>query len=791
MSGRAFLDATVRDLLVVGSGGPHGPLAPRLLRDLGRVRSVVDPDAAREALAEAPADLVIVVLAAGEDPRAAAAFLAEVPAGRAVWAPRAVLAEVLPVLAPLADELLPVELEAGELELRVRWAVARSHALRDERARTGAEARIRAACAALPPGADSVGLLTRGVDALAALPGVRGVRVEPAAPGEAPILAGAPAEGPADARGHVLTEGVVVEVPCGDDRLVVTALGATRAAVLTLRVAAHLPTDVALAAAREIGRALDAATLLEAELERSLRLERGCVARQRDLARVEAQLSRVAATRDALAGFLSHDLRSPITVLVGHCQMLAEGAVPAARRGASIETIRRQAELLGQTAAELLERHRAGPEEVGPTAVHDLATLAHDAVVRAQPIANLRRQALRLGGAQNAPMDVDAAGVGDMVDALVDCALRRAPEGGAVRVGVVSSAERVVLTVRGDGAAWPPSPLQADATPEGRGMAGIAARARARGGELTVAPVPGKAGELVLSLPRAATSVPWPLFVAAADDDAVDALVGLLASLRGGVGGHRFGPALPAALRRAGPNVVVLDAHRDADAALATLEAIRTDGATAGLPVIVVAPLGPVAARARHAGAFTVVEGPLDGARLLAAVLHARRVAAAARGALVARPLDPLTGLDTAATLALRLAPLQAAARAAGAPLSAVAVTGIAPRLDEPGRTRSVAEQLLVWVATELRARALPGELLARAEADALILVSPVRGPDAMGVIRDELRALLARARPRIGVTRVAVRGAVEVADLALLGEDGFKMLTGGIGTAAEVGHAS
>ncbi|MFN7147734.1 MAG: hypothetical protein ACK4YP_28450, partial [Myxococcota bacterium] len=175
------------------------------------MRVAADPAAACVALAEAPADLVIVAVSSGADAREAAAFLAGVSAGRAVWAPRSLLADVMPLLAPVTDELLPDDLDAGELELRVGWAVARARALRGERARGHAEAYVREACAALPPGTDSVGLLARGADALAALPGVRGVRIDPAAAGEAPVLAGGHAEAPAEQRVRALAEGVVVE----------------------------------------------------------------------------------------------------------------------------------------------------------------------------------------------------------------------------------------------------------------------------------------------------------------------------------------------------------------------------------------------------------------------------------------------------------------------------------------------------------------------------------------------------------------------------------------------------
>ena len=67
-------------------------------------------------------------------------------------------------------------------------------------------------------------------------------------------------------------------------------------------------------------------------------------AEQRALLQVEnaALLSRV----ERLERFLRHDARTPLTLVLGHAQMLAEGLTPPERRGESFALISRQIQAL-------------------------------------------------------------------------------------------------------------------------------------------------------------------------------------------------------------------------------------------------------------------------------------------------------------------------------------------------------------------------------------------------------------------------------------------------------------
>jgi signal transduction histidine kinase len=69
-------------------------------------------------------------------------------------------------------------------------------------------------------------------------------------------------------------------------------------------------------------------------------------------AHAEAELEQARQRVAAVERLVRHDVRTPLTVILGHAQMLAEGLVPPSRVEASYEAIQRQGERLNV----LLER---------------------------------------------------------------------------------------------------------------------------------------------------------------------------------------------------------------------------------------------------------------------------------------------------------------------------------------------------------------------------------------------------------------------------------------------------
>ena len=73
-------------------------------------------------------------------------------------------------------------------------------------------------------------------------------------------------------------------------------------------------------------------------------------ARDRERSRaVAVRLARAERDLAALRRFLRHDVRSPLTVILGHSQMIAERLVPESRLPQSFDAMRRQSEKLNSS----------------------------------------------------------------------------------------------------------------------------------------------------------------------------------------------------------------------------------------------------------------------------------------------------------------------------------------------------------------------------------------------------------------------------------------------------------
>jgi signal transduction histidine kinase len=231
--------------------------------------------------------------------------------------------------------------------------------------------------------------------------------------------------------------------------------------------------------------------------------------------------------KDVLLANVSHDLRTPLTAILGYAELMRRrGGLPA-NHARAVEVIERNARRLLRLVNDLLvlAQARAGELRLELETV-DLAQLARDASELAQPLADQGRLRLDLStpAAGAALVRGDRLRLAQLVDNLVSNAIKFTPPGGRVRIGVRAGRASVALTVQDDGPgmsdadqsrlfdAFTRGSLTAAVPGTGLGLTIVRTVADAHGAKLELRSKLGEGTKFTVRLPReaAATVTPGP-----------------------------------------------------------------------------------------------------------------------------------------------------------------------------------------------------------------------------------------------------------------------------------------
>jgi signal transduction histidine kinase len=295
-------------------------------------------------------------------------------------------------------------------------------------------------------------------------------------------------------------------------------------------------------------------------------------------ARISAENARLLATQRRFLQDASHQLRTPITIALGHAELLASelaGSGRAEERDIGVVVgelvrLRRLSERLLMIAA------AEDPDFLRPEPVA-LDRFTMDVLRRWMPTAERRWQ---LGRLDEVVVDADRERLGLAMDALLENAIRHTQDGDVIQLSVLSagdgSAARMIIADTGTGI-----PLSerdhifdrfrsgsdlGDGRRTGLGLALVRAVARAHGGDALVHSTPGRGSEFELVLPvtaPAADAAPAAgLAPAPGDEPAGSAPApGLTAALPGGAGpgGGTVPASAPSPPRPPGPGQTALE----------------------------------------------------------------------------------------------------------------------------------------------------------------------------------------------------------------------------------------
>lgn len=172
------------------------------------------------------------------------------------------------------------------------------------------------------------------------------------------------------------------------------------------------------------------------------------------LAAQNEQLREADKLKDEFISLVSHDLRTPLTSVIGYTELLLEEdeRIDEERRN-YLEIVSRNADRLLKLVDDLLfiARLQAGRGlEIHPHPL-DLGTLALQAVIEAQHYARDKGLELRYTGAESVPVVADRGRVFQLLDNLVSNAIKFTPPGGLVEVSAETNGSHATLEVRDTG----------------------------------------------------------------------------------------------------------------------------------------------------------------------------------------------------------------------------------------------------------------------------------------------------------------------------------------------------
>jgi two-component system heavy metal sensor histidine kinase CusS len=235
-----------------------------------------------------------------------------------------------------------------------------------------------------------------------------------------------------------------------------------------------------------------------------------------DIDEMIARLEVLVAAQQRFIAHAAHELRSPLTTMLGELSLALRRARDADAYRAAIEEALGATRRLNQLADDLLSLARLGAGEPRPAAAVAVAEAVRAAEAEVSARAAEREVAVAVGAVPGS-VRTRARDLQRLLRNLLDNAIRHTPRGGAVRVRSVELADAVLVRVADDGPGVPAEERErifepfyrvaTDAADEGSGLGLSIVReiARAYGGEVMLAPdAPDATGAcFVVRLPRA------------------------------------------------------------------------------------------------------------------------------------------------------------------------------------------------------------------------------------------------------------------------------------------------
>lgn len=265
-------------------------------------------------------------------------------------------------------------------------------------------------------------------------------------------------------------------------------------------------------------RDLNAATqaIAQGDLERQVTIttrdEIGTLAASFNM--MTASLKRSRDLRRQMTADIAHELRNPLSIILGNAEALSEGVLPATPQ--TLEIIYDEAKHLSHLVDDLrtLSLSESGELHLLCSTVTPLELLEHSASAHAIRAAD-KNVNLRVDAAPDLPdLNVDVERIGQVLANLLDNSLKHTPAGGEIVLSAVRVGDLTDISVQDNGSGIPPAELpyvferfyRGKQTTgriqdgSGLGLAISKALVELHGGRISVQSEPGHGTKITLSL---------------------------------------------------------------------------------------------------------------------------------------------------------------------------------------------------------------------------------------------------------------------------------------------------
>ena len=245
-------------------------------------------------------------------------------------------------------------------------------------------------------------------------------------------------------------------------------------------------------------------------------------ARANQLSEALIEIQELDRLKDDLIQNVSHELRLPLMVIQGYIDLLKTGAFGALapELQKTIEIVSEKTELLGRRVNDIMLLRGVQRTDLQLSLV-SLAALAREAVERARPQAEKNKVRLVADIVpETAPLMADYRRMEEVIDQLLDNAIKFSPDGGEVRVLVHEGGDVVYLKVADQGIGIPASQInriwdrfyQSDGSTTRRfggtgvGLAVVKQIIEAHGGQVWAESQVGQGSQFYMALHRSAAT---------------------------------------------------------------------------------------------------------------------------------------------------------------------------------------------------------------------------------------------------------------------------------------------